>query len=69
VVDDAEVVDLRIARVFFNERGDDGFPSGVAVAIAEAKVEHAMMDAQYGLAKEVKLFKFRAGWVETAWAK
>jgi hypothetical protein len=68
-VDDAEAVDSRIARIFFDESGDDGFPSGVAVAVGEAKVEHAVMDAPYGLAKGVKLFKFGAGWVETAWVK
>jgi hypothetical protein len=68
-VDDAEAVDSRIARVFSDESGDDGFSSGVAVAVAEAKVEHAMMDAPYGLAKRVKLFKFGAGWVETTSAK
>ncbi len=62
-------MDLRIARVFFDGCGDNGFPLRVAVAGAEAKVEHAMMDAPYGLAKGVELFKFGAGWVETAWAK
>jgi hypothetical protein len=68
-VDETEAADSRIARVFFDESGDNGFPSGVAVAVAEAKVEHAMMDAPYGLAKGVELFKFGAGWVETAWAE
>jgi hypothetical protein len=66
-MDDAEAVDLRIARFFFDESDDDGFPWGVAVAVAEAKVEHTVVDAPYGLAKGVELFKFGAGWVESAW--
>jgi hypothetical protein len=68
-VDDAEAMDSRIGRIFFNESGDDGFPLGVAVAATEAKVEHAMMDASYGLAKGAELFKLGTGWVKSAWAK
>jgi hypothetical protein len=44
-MDDSKAMNAWVARVFFNESGNNCLPSVVAVSVAKAEVEHSMVDA------------------------
>jgi hypothetical protein len=68
-VDDLEAVNAWVARVFFDESGDDGFPPIEAVSVAKTKVEHLVVFTPYSFVKGVEFFEVGAVWIEAAWAE
>jgi hypothetical protein len=52
-MDDLKAMNGWVARVFFDESGNNCLPSVVAVSVAKAEVEHSMVDPPNGFAKGV----------------